>query len=112
MSNNAGNTLIALIGGAAIGAGVGILFAPAKGDKTRAKIKDGYKEAKKDLDLKYQGLSEEMKTKLKSAKLDLDSTYEDLLSNMSDKTEEVISFLELKLADLKEQNAKLKKQNP
>jgi hypothetical protein len=34
---------------------------PAKGDKTRAKISDGYREAKADLDLKYQGLSEDMK---------------------------------------------------
>jgi hypothetical protein len=33
-----------------------------KGDKTRAKISDGYREAKADLDLKYQGLSEDMKT--------------------------------------------------
>jgi hypothetical protein len=40
-----------------------------KGDKTRAKISDGYREAKADLDLKYQGLSEDMKTKLNSAKL-------------------------------------------
>jgi gas vesicle protein len=31
MSNNAGNTLVALVGGIAIGAGIGILFAPAKG---------------------------------------------------------------------------------
>jgi hypothetical protein len=52
-----------------------------------------YREAKADLDHKYQGLSEDMKTKLNSAKLDLDATYEDLLANMSDKTEEVISFL-------------------
>jgi gas vesicle protein len=109
MSNNAGNMLIALIGGAAIGAGIGILFAPAKGDKTRAKIKDGYKGAKKELDLQFQGLSKEMKTKLASAKSDLDETYEDLLSNMSNKTGEVISFLEIKLADLKDQNGKLQK---
>jgi gas vesicle protein len=111
MSNNTGNTLIALIGGAALGVGIGILFAPAKGDKTRAKIKNGYKEVKKDLELQYQDLSDEMKTKLTSAKLDLDETYEELLSNMSHKTEEVISFLEIKLADLREQNAKLQKEN-
>ena len=111
MSNNAGNTLIALLGGVVIGAGIGILFAPEKGDKTRAKIKEGYKEAKKDLEVKYQGLSEDMKAKLTSAKLDLDETYDDLLSNMSYKTDEVISFLEKKLADLKEQNAKIQKQN-
>ena len=96
MSNNAGNTLIALLGGVVIGAGIGILFAPEKGDKTRAKIKEGYKEAKKDLEVKYQGLSEDMKAKLTSAKLDLDETYDDLLSNMSYKTDEVISFLEKK----------------
>jgi gas vesicle protein len=45
MSNNAGNTLVALVGGIAIGAGIGILFAPAKG-KTR-EIKDGYNDQKR-----------------------------------------------------------------
>jgi gas vesicle protein len=98
MSSNTGNTLIALISGAAIGAVVGILFAPDKGDKTRKKIKDGYKDLEKD-----------MKAKLANAKVDLEDTYEELLSNMSYKTEDVISFLEVKLADLKEQNAKLQK---
>jgi gas vesicle protein len=33
MSNNTGTTLLALLTGAAIGAGVGILFAPDKGSK-------------------------------------------------------------------------------
>ena len=40
MSNNTGNSVLALLLGAAIGAGVGILFAPEKGSKTREKIKD------------------------------------------------------------------------
>ncbi len=98
MASSTGNTLIALISGAAIGAVVGILFAPDKGDKTRKKIKDGYKD-----------LEKEMKSKLANAKVDLEETYEELLSNMSYKTEDVISFLEIKLAELKEQNAKLQK---
>lgn len=98
MSNNVGNTLLAVVGGVAIGAAIGILFAPDKGDKTRKKIKDGYKDLEKD-----------MKSKLANAKVDFEDSYEDLLSNMSYKTEDVISFLETKLADLKAQNAKLQK---
>ena len=54
MSNNTGNTLLALLTGAAIGAGVGILFAPDKGSKTRGKIKEGYNDAQKDLVKKYE----------------------------------------------------------
>ncbi|WP_367772745.1 YtxH domain-containing protein [Flavobacterium sp. WC2421] len=109
MSNSTGNTLLAILTGAAIGAGIGILFAPDKGSKTRGKIKDGYKDAQKDFKYKLDDLSGEMKHKLKSAKLDLEETYVDLLSDMSHKTEDVISFLEIKLAELKEQNAKLQK---
>ena len=34
MTNDSGNTLLALLTGAAIGAGIGILYAPDKGTKT------------------------------------------------------------------------------
>jgi gas vesicle protein len=93
MSNNTGNTLIALLAGAAIGAVAGILMAPDKGSKTREKIKDSFEKAKGNLKKKF----------------DVEETYEDLLSTMSHKTEDVISFLESKLADLKKQNAKFQK---
>ena len=40
------NSIIALLAGAAIGVGLGILFAPDKGSKTREKIKDGFDDLK------------------------------------------------------------------
>lgn len=107
MSNNTGNTLIALLVGAAVGAGIGILFAPDKGSKTREKIKGGYDEAKDNLLHKLQNASNGFKSRFSNAKFDLEETYEDLVSNMNHKSEDVISFLETKLADLKEHNAKL-----
>jgi gas vesicle protein len=109
MSNNTGNTLIALLVGATAGAVVGILFAPDKGTNTRRKIKEGYDDAKDNLMHKLEDVSNGIKNKFSNHKFDLEETYEDLVSNMSHKTEDVISFLETKLADLKNQNAKLQK---
>ena len=108
MSNNT-NSVLALLLGAAIGAGVGILFAPDKGSKTREKIKDGFDDAKDDLKHKFEDVTHQLRKKFEGSKHDLDQTYEEMISNMSHKTEDVISFLETKLADLKEKNAKLQK---
>ncbi|PWA06938.1 YtxH domain-containing protein [Flavobacterium psychrotolerans] len=106
MSNNTGNTLIALLAGAAVGAGIGILFAPDKGTNTRAKLKEGYGDAKNNFLHKLEEASKGIKSKFSSAKLGFEDSYEDLVSSMNNKSEDVISFLETKLSDLKEQNAK------
>ncbi|MBP2283610.1 gas vesicle protein [Flavobacterium sp. CG_23.5] len=110
MSNKAGSTLMGLVTGLAIGAGLGILYAPDKGSRTREKINDGYDDAKNNLKLKYDNASDELKNKISLFKQNnLQDTYDDMISNVSHKAEDVISFLEQKLADLKEQNAKLQK---
>lgn len=108
MSNNS-NTIAAILAGAAVGAAIGILFAPDKGSKTRAKIKEGIDDAKHNLQDSFEASSEVLREKYKGATQNLDGTLNDLLSNVSHKTEEVITFLESKLADLKAQNAKLQK---
>jgi len=109
MSNTSGNSLLALLTGALVGVGIGILFAPDKGTKTREKIKDGFQDAKDDLKQKLDEVSEQLKSKLTHSKDNLEDSFEDLVSNASHKTEDLISFLEQKLAELKEQNAKLQK---
>ena len=109
MSNTSGNSLLALLTGALIGAGIGILYAPDKGSKTREKIKDGFQDAKDDLKNKLDEVSEQLKSKLNTSKDNLEDSFEDMVSNVSHKTEDLISFLEQKLAELKEQNAKLRK---
>ncbi|HKO75833.1 MAG TPA: YtxH domain-containing protein [Flavobacterium sp.] len=111
MSNNTGNTIVAILVGAAIGAGIGILFAPDKGSKTREKLKDGFDDAKHNLQDKFHDVSEKLVGKAKDliGKDDIDGNYQNIVSSLSHKTEDVISFLENKLADLKLKNAKFQK---
>ncbi|REG98890.1 YtxH domain-containing protein [Flavobacterium aquicola] len=109
MSNNTGSTIVAVLAGVAIGAGIGILFAPEKGSKTREKIKDGFDEAKHNLTDKLNEVTEKIKNNGILSKDDIDHNYEKLVSNLSHKSEDVITFLENKLAELKIKNAKFQK---
>jgi gas vesicle protein len=98
MSGRNSESILALLAGAAIGVGLGILFAPDKGSKTREKIKTGFDDLKDEAKEKFSGSKEELK-----------EAVDNLLSKSSYKAEEAITFLEEKLAELKKQNAKLQK---
>ena len=109
MASNTGNTILALLTGAAIGAGIGILFAPDKGTNTRRKIREGVDEAKENLNEKFSEVSEKLVEKAFLTKDNFDENFENFVSDASHKTEELITLLEEKLAALKLKNAKFQK---
>ena len=67
MASNTGQTLLALLTGAAIGAGIGILYAPDKGSKTRKQISKEAKKARKQLDKHVKETSSNLSEKAQKA---------------------------------------------
>lgn len=108
MSDNTGKTVLALLAGAAIGAGLGILFAPDKGSNTRKKIRDGFEEGKENLKHRFDEVTENLKSKFSKTKLDLEGQFDHLLADSHHKKEELIETMERKLAELKKQAATAK----
>ena len=101
MSNNSGNIIVALLAGAVIGAGVGILLAPDKGSKTRQKIKDGVNSSKDDLLEKLKGFTDMIKDKTTDAVSAIDEMLEETISSEGNDKEALIALLEQKLKALK-----------
>ena len=67
-SNNTGKLIGALLLGAAIGATLGILFAPAKGTETRKKIADKGEDITDALTKKFNEFLEGIKKEFEAAK--------------------------------------------
>jgi gas vesicle protein len=60
--------ILGVLGGVAVGALMGILFAPEKGSKTRKKILDKGSDYTDDLKYKFDGLLETMNNKYENIK--------------------------------------------
>lgn len=108
---NTGSTLLALVTGAAIGAAVGLLYAPNSGDATRDKLSKEAKKAQEKFNKKYEEATSNLTTKAKKAKLDFETRLDETLSSASYKADEILAGMESKLEDLRKQNAKLQQKD-
>ena len=97
----------ALVLGALIGAGVGVLLAPEKGSTTRNTLKKEGKAIKEQLSSDFIEVKEDLSKAAVSSKEKLKEEFKDLASKTSYKTEQAITFIEKQLAILKEKNKTL-----
>ncbi|RMA66017.1 YtxH domain-containing protein [Ulvibacter antarcticus] len=109
MASNTGQTLLAILTGAAIGAGIGILYAPDKGSKTRSKISKETKKAQKQLNKQVKATTENLSEKAQKARLNFEQKLESTLSSASYKADDILVAMEEKLEALRVQNARLQK---
>lgn len=103
------NTILAILAGTAIGAILGILYAPDKGANTRQKIADQAAATQSSITEGAIGLKDKLSHSLANHKDSLETRVESLVSDVSYKTEDVITTLEKQLKVLKSKNRKLQK---
>ncbi|SFW40389.1 YtxH domain-containing protein [Cellulophaga fucicola] len=108
MSNNS-NTVLGVLAGTAIGAALGILFAPDKGVNTRKKLVDEAVATKESIADTALDIRNTVASTVVANKETLDSKLESLVSDASYKADDVIGQLESKLKELKAKNKKLQK---
>jgi gas vesicle protein len=82
VANDNGNVLLALVTGAAIGVGIGMLYAPEKGIETRHKIKDKALNAKHDLTDRVSHAKEELTKTANEKKVAFEQKLEEVISKL------------------------------
>lgn len=107
--NSNENTILGFLVGTALGATLGILFAPHKGSKTRRLIADQAATAQDSLLEKTHEFQDRAISTYKDKKASFDDSLDQIVSDVSHKTEDVITSLESKLADLKTKNKRLQR---
>ena len=112
MSDNPTNAFLALLAGVAIGAGLGILFAPDSGRKTRQKIKQGVNEYSDELQQQLQELNRKVRSAVSEKNEQLHDSVDDLLAEAEDGSEILIAKLEARLEQLKNRLAQARTPAP
>ena len=110
MANNTGNTVLALLTGTAVGVGLGLLYAPQSGDKTRKQLKDESDHLQNNLNKKYKETSSQLSDYAEQAKKSIEEKLESTFKNVNTKADDMLSKLESELNELKQKNTDLQEE--
>ena len=83
----ADKVILGVVGGVAVGALLGILFAPRKGSKTRNKIVGSAKKMTKDLKKKIKGEVKDLKNKAEKVETKLEDKFNYLKDGVQHKAD-------------------------
>lgn len=110
MANNTGNTILALLTGTAVGVGLGLLYAPQSGEKTRKQLRDEADHLQDNLNRKYKETSSHLSEYAAEAKKNIEEKLEQTFSNVNNKADDMLNKLEDELSELRRKNAELQKE--
>lgn len=110
MANNTGNTILALLTGTAVGVGLGLLYAPQSGEKTRKQLKDEADHLQDNLNKKYKETSSQLNSFASEAKKNIEEKLEQTFSNVNNKADDMLNKLEGELGELRKKNEELQKE--
>ena len=110
MANNTGNTILALLTGTALGVGLGLLYAPQSGKKTRKQLKNETDHLQENLNKKYKETSSHLSDFTAEAKKNIEEKLDKTFSNASTKADVMLSKLESELNQLKKKNSTLQEE--
>src|SRR5699024_4136196 len=103
------NIVLAFLSGAAIGAGVGLLYAPEKGEETRKRLSNEAGKAKDVVKEQWDKTSGNISKTTKKMLSEFEEKLDSALSSASYKADDIIVSLQKRLDELREQNKKLQK---
>lgn len=87
----------ALVVGAAVGAALGVLFAPKKGSETRQDIADNAKKMSKNLRNKFQGQVDDLKNQVAKAEKFIEDNADSLKNRVEDRVASAKNAVENKV---------------
>ncbi len=104
--NQSDRVVLGFLTGAAIGGVLALLYAPDKGEVTRARLREQAKTYGEDMNQRLAQAKKDLTASAKSSKESLDARIEETLTQASYKADEIIASLENKLAELRKKNEK------